>query len=256
MLCLLKTINLFGIHHYCPPDTEELFKKNLSQQPSDWYWRTHSVTYTLNSQGFRCGEFSELDWNSSILAFGCSNTFGIAVDDSDAWPYKLAQFTKIPVINLAQGGQGWGYNWVNSLRVIAEGHKPRAVVYYWPDTSRMFTLIDSQMTYARGHGTWNADRPDAQDPSIQLGLSWALDPYLGEFWADQYRQSLDIMWGSRGVPVYHCTWSRQFTRPQVQFIPLYTDPQNLTARGRDLIHPGPQDHTRIALKVVDRMNLS
>ena len=240
---------------FSPSDTQELYKKNLETQPSDWHWRGQSITYSLNSQGFRCREFNLLEWDSSILTFGCSNTFGVGVDESDTWPHKLGLFLQKPVINLAQGGQGWGFNWVNSVRVIKAGYKPLGVVYYWPTTERMFTLPESSdPNLVSGHGIWNTKKP-VLTPGMQLGQYWALDPKIGTFWAEQYKLSLDIMWGHVGVPVYHFTWVKTVPIQGVEYISMFASPTDVTARARDLIHPGPSDHSRIALQIYSKMKL-
>jgi hypothetical protein len=244
-----------GSYAFSPSDNQELFEKNLREQPLNWVWRTRSVTYTLNSQGFRCGEFEDLDWNNSILAFGCSNTFGIGVDDSDTWPSRLSQFIMNPVINLAQGGQGWGFNWVNSVRVIEAGHRPRAVVYYWPTVERMFTLPDSNNpNRVMGHGYWNTTKDPAL-PEIQLGLLWAQDPVLSAFWAEHYRRSLDIMWSLKGVPVLHYTWDGRNPVSMVEHVPVFSRTKdNNQLRARDLMHPGVEDHAIMALRISVRLN--
>ena len=255
MLTLL-TVNTRPAGSYLFFDSEPLFEKNLREQPESWRWRSRSVTYTINSQGYRCGEFKDLDWSNSILAFGCSNTFGIGVDDSDTWPNRLAGFIKRPVINLAQGGQGWGFNWVNSVRVIEAGIKPLAVVYHWPTVERMFTLPDSKNTdLVLGHGHWNSTK-NQNLPEIQMGLLWAQDPVLSVFWAEHYRRSLDIMWSQLGVPVHHFTWDRLNCVPGVEHMPLFPASQNnILLRARDLIHPGPEDHAIMALRVSMRLSL-
>ena len=246
-----------GSYAFSPPDNQDLFEKNLREQPQDWVWRSCSVTYTLNSQGFRCGEFEDLDWSNSVLVFGCSNTFGIGVDDSDTWPAKLSRVIMKSVINLAQGGQGWGFNWVNSLRVIEAGYRPLAVVYYWPTVERMFTLPNSNNpNQVMGHGHWNTTRDTAR-PEIQLGLLWAQDPVLSAFWADHYRRSLDIMWGLKGVPVFHYTWDSRSTVPGVEHLPVFSSVKNNNQLwARDLKHPGPTDHAITALRVSVRLNLN
>jgi hypothetical protein len=235
-------------------DTKLLFEKNLLEQPESWSWRNRSISYTLNSQGFRCGQFDSLDWNNSIVCFGCSNTFGVGVDDSDTWPQVLNRLAQVPVINLSQGGQGCGFNWVNSVRVIAAGHKPRAAIYYWPDPIRMFTLSDpNNLNLVKRHGPWDMYN-DQTFPDIQLGLLWAQDSLLGVFWAEQYLRSLDIMWGQLGVPVLHTTWSQDFKVPRVDKIVLCShSKRNLSLRARDLLHPGIEDHNFIACEIYARL---
>ena len=54
--------------------------------------------YTLNSEGFRGKHF---EYNSGIVALGCSLTFGVGVDQNDTWPEKLANLMQTDYYNIS-----------------------------------------------------------------------------------------------------------------------------------------------------------
>jgi hypothetical protein len=241
-------------YDFIPRESAADYEKNLKLQSSDWVWRSRPLRYTVNTQAYRCGEFDSLDWSNSIVCFGCSNTFGDGVDDFDVWPHLLSELVLYPTINLGYGGMGWDFNWVNSLRVIQAGHKPRAVVYYWPNTVRMFTLPEeSDLNFVWGHGAWTKDK-DPKKPQVYLGSLWSEDPLLGPFWAEQYKLCLDIMWNQCGVPVVHTTWFEGLKVPGVEHIALFSHSlRDLSLRARDLLHPGIEDHRFIAQEIYSRL---
>ena len=63
-----------------------------------------SVSYKLNSQGYRCPEWNDIDWASSHLLFGCSVVQGIGLNDADTLDQELVKLLNEPVVNLGVGG--------------------------------------------------------------------------------------------------------------------------------------------------------
>jgi hypothetical protein len=125
-----------GKNKFWGMDSERLFKENLKIQPSDWYYRTHDVTYTVNSLGYRAPEFDQVDWKNSVVMFGCSTVFGDGVDDADTIPSQLSKIIGKPVINMGTGGSGIEWALHNSLILREFYPVPLAVVQVWSDPSR------------------------------------------------------------------------------------------------------------------------
>jgi len=119
------TFSFFG------PDTEELYKKNLINQPQDWYYRNNSVTYTCNKDSYRAPELDTIDWSSAVLLFGCSNTFGVGLDDKDTISAQLESIIGLPVINLGVGGSSNDLILHNSTLFRDKGIIPKGVVHLW-----------------------------------------------------------------------------------------------------------------------------
>ena len=117
-------------------DKEQLFKDNLIKQPADWYYRTHPVNYTVNSRGYRTKEFDDIDWANSVVIFGCSNTFGTGLDDSDTISSKLSEIIGMPVINMGMGGSSIQLALHNSIILRDRYPIPKGIVHMWTDYGR------------------------------------------------------------------------------------------------------------------------
>lgn len=117
-------------------DDFETYQKNLKTQSEDWYYRRNSIKYTLNSEGYRTKEFNDIDWESSIVMFGCSHVFGTGNDDSHTISSFLEKYTGIPVVNLGMGGSSIQFALHNSLMLFKKYGIPKAVVYGWTSLTR------------------------------------------------------------------------------------------------------------------------
>lgn len=85
-------------------DTKKLYESNLKKQPKNWYYRNNNVRYTINSNGYRTYEFKDINWKNSVIIFGCSQVFGIGLDDEYTISNQLSKLIKCPVINMGMGG--------------------------------------------------------------------------------------------------------------------------------------------------------
>jgi hypothetical protein len=133
----------FTLKYECSDD-EKTFRENLKTQPEHWYYRTHSVIYTLNSLGYRTREFDQIDWKESIVMFGCSYVFGTGVTDEHTIPYFLEQLCGRPVINMGIGGSSIQTALHNSIILSdSEYPTPKAVVNMLTSISRFNLYEDS-----------------------------------------------------------------------------------------------------------------
>lgn len=124
---------------YC--DNEELYQLNLVRQPADWYYRTHSVEYVWNTNGYRAPEWVDVDWPNSHVVMGCSFVAGIGVTGEDTVSSQLAQQLGEPVINLGYSSAGPYVTQYNSLMLARAGIKPKSVSIVATEISR-YTLFD------------------------------------------------------------------------------------------------------------------
>lgn len=223
--------------YFYPMDTLSLYNKNLVDQPGDWAWRDRSIRYTLNQQGYRCSEFDQVDWSQSILCFGCSITFGVGVDDCDTWPSQLAEITGVPTVNLGVAGGSIQINWANSVKLIAAGVRPRAVVYYWPDPSRSCEFRAGQTVV--NWGGWLT--PVLGQQQVQkkgyLGTAWLFNSAHHTVMTQLMMQSIE--WSGTRLDY---TWSTEQI-PGAQFREGRLD------LARDQHHPGAVSHREFALSV-------
>jgi len=125
-------------------------RKNANKRLKNGTWTT-PVKYTLNSYGYRCLEFEDIDWDNSILTFGCSHTFGLGVDDTDTWPYQLSKILDYPVVNLGTPGAAL-WSLVPNIKTIAESFNPKCVILQVPESNRIANF--SKNNYTKTIGPW------------------------------------------------------------------------------------------------------
>ena len=92
-----KTIN------WLPMDTEDLYNQNLKTRYTElkqYNWIDQQFTYTFNSHGFRCSEFST---KPTVMFLGCSLTCGIGLPQHTTWPELVAQQLGMQCANLGIG---------------------------------------------------------------------------------------------------------------------------------------------------------
>jgi len=140
-----------------PLDSEYLYMANLKRQPDNWYYRTHDVNYTWNSNGYRASEWADCNWPTSWIIMGCSHVVGIGLAYEDTLSEQLSRIIGDPVINLGIGGTGIDVVTYNTLRLIDSGIRPKGVIIVTPDLSRV--------TY------WNEKWWVNMIPNIPAGMS-------------------------------------------------------------------------------------
>jgi hypothetical protein len=125
-----------GTWDFCSCDSQGRLKEILKYQPSNWYYRHNKVKYTLNSEGYRTKEFDEIDWENSIVMFGCSHVFGTGNDDSSTIPVLLENMLGIPVINMGINAASIKTISHNSLSLYNSYKTPKMVIFGWTSLSR------------------------------------------------------------------------------------------------------------------------
>jgi len=132
------TTTLFG--DFAPQndhgDSLDYFNVNLTRESKDWYYRDNKVYYNLNKDKYRTKDFENIDWNNSIVVFGCSHVFGTGLEEINTFSSKIEAKTGIPTINMGTPG-GSIYRSLNDSILLAEkGFTPKAVVFLWTDCFR------------------------------------------------------------------------------------------------------------------------
>lgn len=132
-------------YQWWPTDSKESFDRMMQDpvhrayfQEKEWD-KPETITYKLNSNGFRSEEFDPAADN--LVALGCSFTMGIGLPYSDLWPSRLAQ-----ALNLRACNFGWGGASSDQCFRLAEywvPHlKPKLVVLLNPPRGRMEVVVN------------------------------------------------------------------------------------------------------------------
>ena len=210
-------------------DSFEQFEKNLKSQPDDWYWRHNKITYSFNSQGYRCPEWNECNWSQSILIFGCSFVFGVGVSDNDTLSEQLQKITNKPVINLGCSGSSPMFQWVNTVRLRQSNINPCKVVYLWPQASRSLEFEKYPKNQLKAHwGSWSSQSG--------VGIGWLRHRHQGTYFLKIAIDCCDLLWN---CPVYH--FYHQDNKVHIyDYVPNSYELPTQIDNARDLKHPGVQ----------------
>jgi hypothetical protein len=117
-------------------DTLEHYLENLKTKPDDWYYRNRPISYNRNTNGHRCKEISDIDFDNYILTTGCSHTEGIGLELEKTYPYVLSQNINCDYYNLGLGGAGVDVMIHNLTVWLNTYKKPKALIVQWPTSVR------------------------------------------------------------------------------------------------------------------------
>ncbi len=215
-------------------DTQQLFNKNLNTCPIDWYYRNNTISYAVNKQGFRTAEFDTIDWRNSVVIFGCSNVFGVGLDDQDTISFRLSAILNMPVVNLGIGGTSIEYALHNSVILKSGYPEPKGVVQIWSGCDRT--------TYYRSdrvetHGSWSLMPGNYMD-------AWAKDADHAAIHALFASKISKELW--KGTAKYYETSFFSNTA-----IAMDIEKITIIDKARDLIHPGRQTAQQVAIKIAN-----
>ena len=138
---------------WMPSDSAERFTELMRDPGHREYFRQMewdrpgAITYKINSDGFRCEEFTD---DACVVALGCSFTVGIGLPLDTIWPELVGHALGIKVANLAWGGYSadscfrLAEYWLPKLR-------PQLVVMMAPPPGRLEILLDKSQLLAYQH---------------------------------------------------------------------------------------------------------
>ena len=86
-------------YDWYPPDTKKKFEENKSGYWERFPWDEDSITYRVNSHGFRGDDLHPIK-SDSFIALGCSCTFGVGVTEEQSWPSVLSESLDMHGYNL------------------------------------------------------------------------------------------------------------------------------------------------------------
>jgi hypothetical protein len=107
----------------------------------------------LNSLNYRAPEFSNINWSESVVIFGCSNVFGVGLNDDETIPYHLEKLLKRPVVNMGVPGSSIAYSVFNQTVLAESNHSPYAVINLWTSINRITYFYEDGPCHI---GPWTA----------------------------------------------------------------------------------------------------
>jgi len=229
--------------HFSGPDSPERLEENLKLASADWKYRTKTIEYHINANGYRAPEWDTIDWKNSIVILGCSCTFGVGQAEDETISYYLEQLTGRPVVNLGYSAASNQLLLDNAGAIINQFEIPYAVVANWTTTDRMrfFTKY-----VALDLGPWTPPPPDSippPDAEVDLARYWEdtfVNVYneLGINW--YLAKNMAALWKGRSkyVAVSYYPLTSHYMRADAHF--------QIDNKARDMIHPGSSGSKQIA----------
>ena len=216
-------------------DSPENHQRNLELLPRDWYYRDNKVYYNVNSLGYRAKEFDAIDWNNSIVVFGCSNVYGVGLEERYTISSLIEAETGIPTVNMGIAGGSVYRNYNDSLLLAEKGFTPKAVAFVWSDWARA-TIYEKNRV--NNIGSWS------RNGNNTFGDLWCKDK------TNANAHVLFTAMAARKVwqPVTKYAEASFFNRTaQLLNCPMIL----MVDKGRDEMHPGIES-AKIAAKILLR----
>jgi hypothetical protein len=124
-------------------DTKTLFHQNNLLQPNDWHYRSQTITYNFNKQGFRSYlDYDNIDWANTVVLLGCSNIMGVGLSFNETLDYHIQSQTGYNVVNLGVAGSSIDVSIYNSAVVKNITKHVKAVIVGWPSAERFLTFTE------------------------------------------------------------------------------------------------------------------
>ena len=125
------------------------------------------VTYTIDDHGCRTTPNPE-NSKGDILCLGGSFTFGLGVEDDQAFPYLLGEryWTDYKVHNLSTTGWGTSHAYLNLLEWLEKRPPPRLVLYGWIPAHKTRNYIRSDWVRHLGR-PWNTEESDFRTEDLR-----------------------------------------------------------------------------------------
>ena len=99
------------VNRWYPMDSEERFHAVKEQFESEkgvpFPWTEECVSYNLDRYGFRGNTLPSNPVENSLMALGCSYTFGVGIKEEQTWTTLLGKHLNIPAYNLGAPAQGY-----------------------------------------------------------------------------------------------------------------------------------------------------
>ena len=218
-------------------DSSEVYYSNLKTQPKNWYYRTNTVTYKHNSNGYRCPEWNDVDWPNSWVVIGCSFVEGFGLDESDTISTRLSELLNEPVINLGVGGSGPDAHLFNTIRLIDNNIRPKGVVYINAEKffSRFMLFTNER---AVPMGIWSLEQKRDGSDNSELYTAWCNHTHHAPTHSYICSRAVVAMWESKQVPVFHFSVEQDLTR-------IFDQARDLKHPGRETIKVWAQEITNV-----------
>jgi hypothetical protein len=229
-----QTLNWWG------SDNKDAYERNLKTRRNELEqngWIDKEITYTLNSEGFRCPEF---DGSDCILFLGKSITAGVSLEYDKIYPTLVSKTVGLRCANVSIPGTSNDTSFRLALHWI-EKLKPKIVVFDSDAIDRIELLtVDYAMNFV-------PSLPETH-PFYFEHMSTEENSYLN------YRKNLlaiSKLCDIHKIKFVESNYIRLAKHPEDNLHGLEWVKPNYNKFGRDLVHPGNYAHLNRSLAILD-----
>ena len=112
--------------------------------------------FKINSKGYRCPEFENIDWKNSIVLIGCSMACSVGLEEHDTLHTQLFKLTGMPVVSLGVAGSSPQFSFDNSILLKENFPEPKYVIQLWSEYNRSVLYKKDKILHQGS--TWNEER--------------------------------------------------------------------------------------------------
>lgn len=142
---LIKCGGKNSVVNFPHPDDKDRWQKQLKLQDKDWKYRSlndNPIYFNTNTSGYRTHEFDFDNDRDYMLAFGCSNTYGLYLHEEERYSNLIENETGIKTYNLGICGGSASLILMNISKLLYSApKKPKAVIIQWPEKMRLNFLV-------------------------------------------------------------------------------------------------------------------
>jgi hypothetical protein len=148
----------------------------------------------LNSLDYRTKEFDSVEWQDSVVIFGCSNVFGTGLSDTETISHQLEKIIQRPVINMGVPSSSISYSLFNQVILAEQCSKPYAVINIWSSINRLPYFFD-RTPYHVGPWTERLNNTSVTRRSLRtLFQSWNVHNRNPEINSMFLQRIADLLW--------------------------------------------------------------
>lgn len=244
-------------HLFFSSDSEELYEKNLEEHraqleengwiplPPDERCVGHrylynpknpalndwvELSYKINSYGFRCEEMPTEKKPRSIITIGCSNTFGVGMPIGQIWPTLVGNTLRQRPYNLGFPGGSLD----SAFRVL---------LAWLPKIrpSHVFLLEPPGVRYETHTKIFGISHSSINNPS-PVGMRFEHEDEW-ELHREKTMRAIKSLCDQFDTPFFYMSYDSQLNKEIAEF---FETPDS----ARDLMHPGRNAHTYIAMSML------
>jgi hypothetical protein len=226
-------------------DSKQEYDSNILRLGTSWEYYNKKVTYTVNSQGYRCKEFDAIDWENSYVILGCSHVFGEGNSYEDTISTQVRTITNTNCINLGVCASSSEHCFLNALKLFSNTSSKKVIII-WPYKTRE-NFYDNKSFYMYKNILNKGGLTQTNKNLLHKWLRQVVAPIVHwEYLRETYIETLSALYGDRFISITIEELEMEFGGA--------TNEQLSYDLARDRNHYGPKWNAKVANKILKEIH--